>query len=264
MRIALRQGRDFTPQDGASTLPVAIVSRSFADRFWPGEDALGRRVERGAAPRLYTVVGVVDDVSDVGFGQAPAPTFYLLYSQNNVAITPTSLVVRAAGDPLALTGAIRAAVLSVDPAQPVDHVTTLDGFLADSLGPQRFRTTLLLMLGGLGLAIAAVGIYGVTARAVGERTREMGVRLALGASPRGLLSLVVRQALTAVAFGVAIGTTLAGAAAATLRSTLEGLERADIWSAVPAIGILAIVAAVAALIPARRAVAMDPTSALRT
>lgn len=263
MRMSLTHGRDFTPQDGASTLPVAIVSRSFAERFWPGEDPLGRRVERGANARLYTVIGVVDDVSDVGFGQAPAPTFYMTYAQSNVAITPTSLVVRAKGEPLALTGAIRAAILSVDPAQPIDHVTTLDRFLSDSLGPQRFRTTLLLILGGLGLAIAAVGIYGVTARAVAERTREMGVRLALGATPGRLLSLVVRQALTAVGVGLAVGAALAAAAGATLLRTLPGLEHADSWSVVPAVAVLAIVATLAAAIPARRAVAMDPTTALR-
>ena len=263
MRVPLLRGRDFNQQDGASAPAVTIVSRSFAERFWPGEDPLGRRVERGANARMHTVVGVVDDVSDVGFNQAPAPTFYLPYAQNNVAITPTSLVLRTRNDPLALATALRAAILSVDPAQPIDHVTTLDRFLADSLGPQRFRTTLLLILAGLGLAIAAVGIYGVTARAVGERTREMGVRLALGATPGGVLSLVVRQTLTAVGVGIAVGAALSAAAGMTLLRTLPGLERAESWTALPAIIVLVLAAVLAAIIPARRALAMDPTTALR-
>jgi predicted permease len=263
MRVPFVRGRDFNDQDGASTLAVAIVSRSFAERFWPGEDPLGRRIERGANARLHTVVGVVEDVSDVGFSQAPAPTFYLPYAQNNVAITPTSLVVRTSQDPLALAPALRAAILAVDPAQPIDNITALDRFLADSLGPQRFRTTLLLILAGLGLAIAAVGIYGVTARVVGERTQEMGVRLALGATPGGVLSLVVRQTLTSVGVGVVVGTGLSVAAATMLVQTLPGLERAESWTAVPAVVVLAVAAAIAAIIPARRALALDPTTALR-
>jgi predicted permease len=263
LRIPLLRGRDFREGDGAGAPLVTIVSRSFADRHWPGDDPIGRRVERGAVPRLYSVIGVVDDVSDVGFTQAPGPTMYLMFAQSNVAVTPTSLVVRTAGDPLALTGAVRAAILSVDPAQPLSSVTTLDQFLADSLGPQRFRSTLLAILGGLGLALAAVGIYGVTARAVEERTRELGVRLALGATPGGVVRLVMRQALGAVGLGLAAGVVLAAAASQTLLQTLTGLERAEAWSAAPAIALLAAVAAVAAAIPARKAVAVEPTTAIR-
>jgi predicted permease len=264
LRIPLLRGRDFAEGDGANAPLVAIVSRSFADRFWPNEDALGRRIERGATPRLFTVVGIVDDVSDAGFGQAPAPTFYVTYAQNNVAITPTSLVVRTEGDPIAFTNTVRAAILSVDPAQPLANVTTLDQFLGDSLGPQRFRSTLLAVLGALGLALAAVGIYGVTARAVEERTRELGVRLALGATPSGVVALVMWQALRAVGLGLAAGIVLAIAAGQTLLQTLPGLERAEAWTAAPSVALLAVVAAVAAAIPARKAVAVDPTTALRS
>ncbi len=264
MRIPFVRGRDFRASDAEGAPLVAIVSRSFADRFWPGEDPIDRRIERGAIPQFFTVVGVVDDVSDVGLNQPAAPTFYLSYGQNNVAITPTSLVVRTKGDPMPLAAAVRAAVLSVDPAQPIDNITTVEQFLADSLGPQRFRSTLLLILGLLGLAIAAVGIYGMTARAVGERTRELGVRLALGATPSGVLQLVVRQALGSVVAGLLAGIVLAGFAVTTLRSTLSGLEHAATWTAAPAVAVLAVVALIAAVIPARRVIAMDPTRALRT
>ena len=124
MRIPMLRGRDFAATDGVDQPWVAIVSRRFADQHWPGEDPIGRRVRRGTNPRVLTVIGVVGDVSDVGFSQPPAPTLYITFDQNNVAITPVSLVVRTSGAPLALTNALRAAALSVDPAQPIDSVST--------------------------------------------------------------------------------------------------------------------------------------------
>jgi predicted permease len=263
MRIPLVRGRDFTEADTLDARRVAIVSRRFADQFWPGEDPVGQGIRRGANRILWTVVGVVEDVSDGGFAQAPAPTVYLCFTQNNVAITPVSLVVRTHGDPAAMTSVIRQAVLQADPAQPIDHVTTLEQYMADSLGPQRFRSTLLLVLAGLGVVLAAVGIYGVTARAVSERTRELGVRLALGATSRRVAALVVWQAVRAVALGLAAGVALAIPAGAALLRTLPNLDQAEPWSTVPAVLILLSVAIVAAAIPARRAVSLDPTVALR-
>jgi ABC-type antimicrobial peptide transport system permease subunit len=202
---------------------------------------------------------VVGDVSDVGFSQPPAPTVYVSFDQNNVAVTPVSLVVRTKGDPLALVPA----VFSADPAQPIDSVTTLEQFLGDSLGPQRFRSMLLLVLGGIGLTLAGLGVYGVTARSVEERSRELGVRQALGASPAGLLRLVVGQALRVVAIGLAAGGALAATASGVLLKTLPNLEQAEGWWAVPAITLLAAVAVVAAAVPARRALTMSPTEAFR-
>ncbi len=242
---------------------MAVVSKLFADQHWPGADPLGRRIRRGTNPRWLTVVGVVGDVSDVGFSQPPAPTVYISFDQNNVAITPVSLVVRTKGDPLALVPAVRAAVFAADPAQPIDSVTTLEQFLGDSLGPQRFRSTLLLVLGGIGLTLAGLGVYGVTARSVEERSRELGVRQALGASPAGLLRLVVGQALRVVFIGLAAGGALAAGAASVLLNTLPNLEQAEGWWAVPAVTMLAVVAALAAAIPARRALTMSPTEAFR-
>ena len=242
---------------------MAVVSKLFADQHWPGVDPLGRRIQRGTNPRFLTVVGVVGDVSDVGFSQPPEPTVYVSFDQNNVAVTPVSLVVRTKGDPLALVPAVRAAVFAADPAQPIDSVTTLEQFLGDSLGPQRFRSTLLLVLGGIGLTLAALGVYGVTARSVEERSRELGVRQALGASPAGLLRLVVGQALRVVFIGLAAGGALAAGAASVLLNTLPNLEQAEGWWAVPAVTMLAVVAAFAAAIPARRALTMSPTEAFR-
>jgi ABC-type antimicrobial peptide transport system permease subunit len=154
-------------------------------------------------------------------------------------------------------------VLSVDPAQPLGNVVTVESFLAASLGPQRFRSTLLLAFAGLGLALAVVGIFGVTARGVHERTREVGVRLALGAAPAAVWRLVVGQAMRAVAAGVAAGAALAAAAGLTLMRALPGMEHARSASAVPAVLLLVVTAFVAAAIPALRAARINPTAALR-
>lgn len=263
MRIPLLSGREFSASDTTDQQPVAIVSRKFADQFWPGEDPIGRRVRRGTNPKPLTVVGVVGDVSDVSITDPPAATIYIAYSQNSVAIQPVSLVLRTAGDPRAMTSAIRAAVLSVDPQQPIDSVTTVEQFLADSLGPQRFRGVLLLLISGIGVALAGLGVYGVTARSVAERSGELGVRLALGATPGSLGRLVVWQSLRSVFAGLGAGVILAWLAGATLFSLVPNLQRGDAWITAPAVLALAAIAAVAAIIPSRRAVSLAPVAALR-
>jgi putative ABC transport system permease protein len=264
MRIPLLRGRDFAASDTLDRPWVAIVSRQLADRYWPGEDPIGRRVRRGTTPTELTVIGVVGDVRDVGISQAPEPTFYVPFSQNSVAVTPVSLVLRTGGDPLVSSGAVRAAVFSVDPQQPIDSVSTLEQFLADSLGPQRFRSTLLLALSGIGLALAGLGVYGITSRAVAERTAELGVRLAFGATPTSLAGLVIWQTLRVVLAGLATGAALAVAAVAALLRLLPNLERADAWVTAPALLVLAVVAVVATIVPARRALSSAPIVALGT
>jgi putative ABC transport system permease protein len=262
LRIPLLRGRAFDDRDGQGAPQVAIVNQSFADRFWPGEDPIGRGITRG--PRKVTVVGVVADVRDVNVGKPSSPTIYLAYFQNNAAVAPVSLVVRAAGDPLALTAAVRAAVLSVDPLQPIDHVTTLEQFLGDSLGPQKFRSALLGVLAGIGVIIAAVGIYGVTSRAVQERTQELGVRLALGATHAAVVRTMMWHSMRAVVAGLIAGGALAAIAATALLRALPDLSRSDAWTAAPAVMVLAITAALASLIPARHAASLDPLAALRS
>jgi ABC-type antimicrobial peptide transport system permease subunit len=262
LRIPLLRGRAFDDRDGQGAPQVAIVNQSFAARFWPGEDPIGRGITRG--PRKVTVVGVVADVRDVNIGKPSSPTIYLAYFQNNAAVAPVSLVVRAAGDPLALTAAVRAAVLSVDPLQPIDHVTTLEQFLGDSLGPQKFRSALLGVLAGIGVIIAAVGIYGVTSRAVQERTQELGVRLALGATHAAVVRTMMWHSMRAVVAGLIAGGALAAIAATALLRALPDLSRSDAWTAAPAVMVLAITAALASLIPARHAASLDPLAALRS
>jgi predicted lysophospholipase L1 biosynthesis ABC-type transport system permease subunit len=263
MRIPIASGRDFAPNDGLDQPLVVVVSRQFADAYWPGEDPIGRRILRGTNPKPLTVIGVVGDVSDVSLTQAPAPTVYIPFSQNNVATQPVSLVIRTAGDPLAASRAVRDAVLAVDPQQPIDSLATAEQFLADSLGPQRFRSTLLLVLGGIGLALAGLGIYGVTSRSVSERTQELGVRLALGATPMALARRVLWESMRVVVAGLAVGVVLAGMAMAAMFRLLPNLEQAEAWVAAPAILILTAVAVASAIIPARRAISLTPIDALR-
>jgi ABC-type antimicrobial peptide transport system permease subunit len=159
---------------------------------------------------------------------------------------------------------VRAAVLSVDPLQPIDHVTTLEQFLGDSLGPQKFRSALLGVLAGIGVIIAAVGIYGVTSRAVQERTQELGVRLALGATHAAVVRTMMWQSMRAVVAGLIAGGALAAIAATALLRALPDLSRSDAWTAAPAVMVLAITAALASLIPARHAASLDPLAALRS
>jgi putative ABC transport system permease protein len=261
MRIRQLMGRDFTPADRRDTPLVCIVSRSFADRFWPGENALERRVIRARSP--VRVVGIVDDVYDVGLGQAPEATVYIPYAQNSPPTAAVSLVVRTASDPRALVAPIRRAVLSVDAAQPLDAVTTLDRFISDSLGPQRFRSTVLLVLAGLGLTIAAVGIYGLTARSVVERAREVGVRLALGARPGAVWRLIVTQAMRAVLLGVVAGVVASAGTTTLIVKVLPDVTLADPEALVAAVGALVVTALAAAAWPARRAVRIDPIVAMR-
>jgi predicted permease len=261
MRIRQVAGRDFADDDRLDRPRVCIVSRSFAKRFWPDVDPIGRRVHR--ADGLMTVVGIVDDVFDVGLGQAPEPTLYIPYAQNNPSAITVTLVARASGDPMALVKDVRAAVLEVDRAQPLDAIVRLEDYLSDSLGPQRFRSTVLLALSGLGLMIAAVGIYGLTSRAVSERRREVGIRLALGARPADVWRMVVGASLRPVAIGVVAGVAVSIVATRALMGMLPDLERADPRAVAAAAALLAVTAFAATIWPAGRAVRVDPVATLR-
>jgi predicted permease len=264
LRIAELRGRTFDARDVASGMATVVVSRSFAEQFWPGADPLGRRLRRtGPNAPWLTVVGVVGDGRDLGYGQAPSPVIYTPYAQNNVAVSPVSLVVRAAADPAAIAPAVRDAVRQVDPAQPLANVSTLEAFLGDSLGPQRFRSVLLAIFGSLGLLLAVVGIYAVTARSVVERTREVGVRLALGGRPRQVWSQVAWSAVQPFGAGLLGGIGGALAVAALLAGVFPEVQATPRASMVPAVIVLALVGLTTAVAAARRAATVDPLIALR-
>lgn len=265
MRIPLRRGRLLAAEDAPPAPPAAVVNETMVRLFFPGEEVLGRRLKLGApgSPRPWlTVVGVVGDASDRGPGSLPRPEIYVPYPHQPAAAM--TLVVRASGDPRFLGGALRAAVRVEDPEQAVASVRTLEEVRAESVAPQSFAAVLLAGFALLALSLTAVGVYGVAAHVAGQRTRELGIRLALGAGRRELLSLLVSQSLVLALAGAGLG--LAGALASTraLVSLLEGVAPTDPPTlAAGALGLVALVV-LAAYLPARRASRLDPMWALRS
>jgi putative ABC transport system permease protein len=265
MRIPVLRGRVFEDRDDVNGSAVAIVSRALARQYWGDRDPLGRRLRRGSAPNVWlTVVGVVDDVRDVGLNQPPMDTLYTPYYQSSNAAAPVALVVRTAGDPRGLVPAIKRAVWDVDPTQPLSNVVTVEQFLADSLGAERFRAILTALCGAIGLLLATIGTYGVTARSVVERTREVGIRLALGGRPLDVWWTIAWGSLRAVVAGAALGVVGSAAAAAGLAALLPEV-RGGSWrfAAETGMGLVAI-GALAAMVAARRATVIEPVRALRT
>jgi putative ABC transport system permease protein len=269
MRIAQRAGRDFDSRDVAGGQLSAIVSESFAQRFWPGADPIGRRFHRtsagpaSAASSWTTIVGVVSDVYDVGYGQAPQATAYVPYAQGSNPAVPASLVVRTASDPMVAATAVKAAVWSIDGAQPLARIGTVDRFLYDSLGPQRFRSVLLAILGGVGLLLAAVGIHGVSSRVVVERRHEVGVRLALGGQPWRVWLRIATAALRAFAAGAGAGLVAAMLLMTPLARLFPETAGVSTRNAVFAAILVIISGITPALFAARRVSTVDPLTALR-
>jgi len=261
MRIRLRRGRVFTASDSLSSPLVAVVSQSFADRFWPGLDPIGRRLKRG--PAAMTVVGVADDVSDVDLLQRPAPTVYAAWTQTANVAFPMGLVLRTAGKPEALAQPLRDAIRAEDPLLALDRIQSMDTFLADSLAPQTFRTTLMLGLAFVGLVLGAVGIAGVTARTIAEQMPEFGIRLALGCAGRNLWQQVVLRQLRIVLSGVALGVALAVAAGRAVAALLPETAHFDAAVIAIAVALIAATAIVSAAIPASRVLRLNPLTILR-
>jgi putative ABC transport system permease protein len=272
--IPLRQGRDFTDAEIASAGAVAVVSEAFARLYWPGESPLGHSVTvfksaQGRAdfgqPIQMSVVGVAGDVQNGAPGDPPRPEIYVPFTAN--PWTHMNLVVRATGEPAALILALERAVLGVEPAIPIAgggaNFQVMDEQSARGLGAQRFNASLLGVFALSALLLAAIGIYGLMAYAVTQRTREMGIRMALGARPRDVLSLVVRQGMTLAVLGIAIGIVGAFAATRLLASMLYGVAPTDPATFTGVAALLAAVALLACWLPARRAAHVDPTVALR-
>jgi predicted permease len=274
MRVPVLQGRAFTDADGAGAPRVMIVSETLAREAWPGLDPIGRRIAccepaPEGGPSWKTVVGVAGDVRSRGPGETPRPEFYLPAAQAPAAswrwIQRTLyLVVRTAGEPESLVTPVRRVAAGVAPDAPLFDIRTMDDRLAGSLAVARFNTLLLSLLGALGLALAAVGIYGVVAYSVSQRTQEIGVRLALGATRGDVVAMMIRHAARPVAFGIAIGLAASAAVTRALTSQLFGVSRSDPVTFAVVVGALTAVALVASAVPARRAASVDPTRALQT
>jgi predicted permease len=275
MRIPMIGGRDVSDTDRRGGLKVMVINESLAKAAFPGQDPIGRRIAccegstDGKSPDYKTVVGVVGDVRWRNPGVVPSPEFYLPMAQVPPAawewIQRTMyVVVRTPLTPEAMTNPLRTAAAEVAPGVPVFSLMTMDQRLRDSLGTARFNTLLLSLLGVIGLVLAAVGIYGVIAYFVTQRTQEIGVRMALGASRGDVVRLVIGQAARPVVLGIAVGVIASAFLTQVLASQLFGVSAGDPVTFAAVSATLAIVALLASLVPATRAAGVDPTRALHT
>ena len=260
--IPLLRGRDFNAQDREGAPGVVIVNETFARRYFPGQDAVGQRVSlNGAQGPWLEVVGLARDGKYITLGEAPAPFLYQPLAQRHES--GMVLLVRSGGDPSALAPAVRREVQTIERNLPLTNARTMEELLNTSLFPARMGAVLLGAFGLLALLLASVGLYGVMAYSVSRRTREIGIRMALGARGGDVLRLVLRESMALVAVGVALGLLAALAATRTLAGFLYGINPADPAAFIAIAILLAVVGLAASLIPARRAAKVDPLVAFR-
>lgn len=265
LKIPLKRGRFFTDQDRPGTPLVAIVSESVAKSWFAGSDPIGRRIQLGPQQNpgpWFTIVGVVGDVRNVGYDQAPDRAIYLPHAINTDHYT--RLLVRTTGDPRRFERPIRAAILDVDPLQAVFHVQSMDDYVASSLAYRSFTLTLIGLFGTFAVLLAGMGIYGVISYLVGLRTREVGIRMALGAERFAIVRLIFRDVFMLLAFGLAGGFVAALALSPVLSHLLFEVRPTDLTTSASVAAILALVALLAGYLPAGRAAAIDPVHALRS
>jgi putative ABC transport system permease protein len=265
MGIPLRQGRTFSEADLQDSQRVVMVNEELARRYWPGQNPLGKRLKTGTDPKLpwLTVVGVAANVRTEGPDEGFEPELYIPYRQYPWLLDPRFFVVRTAGDPLAIAQAVRREVMALDSAIPIADVRPLDQIAGEPAAPRQFLMTLLTVFGALALVLAGVGVYGVMAYSVAQRTHEFGIRMALGAQRANVLRSVVTQGLLRAGIGLAIGGAAALALAHFMSSLLFQVQPTDpaTFTAV-ALGLFGL-ALLACYIPARRATKVDPMVALR-
>jgi putative ABC transport system permease protein len=259
MGIRILQGRALDPRDRADGQPVALINEALAKRYWPGQDAVGKSIisVHGAMPR--EVVGIVEDVHEFGPAQAAPLQIYIAYPQDPWGVISMTLAVRGSGSP----ATIRDAVREVDPDIAVDDIVPMGEVVSGSISAERFRTLLLGLFAGTAVLLAVIGLYGVLATIVASRSREMGIRAALGARPAGLFALVVGEGMGLAALGLAAGLLAALAAGRFFTGFLFEITPVD---SVTYLGVAALVLAVAfaaSALPARRATRIDPCEALR-
>jgi putative ABC transport system permease protein len=265
LKIPLKHGRFFTNQDGVVEPPAAIVSESLVRSRFTGLDPIGKRIQLGSQQEhgpWFTIVGIVGDVRNNGLDQEPDQAVYIPQ-----AVDPfhyTRLLARTAGDPMSFEKAIRAAIREVDPAQAVFHVQPMDDYVASFLSDRSFTLTLISLFGTLALLLAAVGIYGVISYTVGLRTREVGIRMALGAERVAIMKMILRDVLMLLAGGLATGYLCAITLTRFLSHLLFEVRPTDVVTSARVALVLASVAILAAYLPARRAAAVDPSQALRS
>jgi putative ABC transport system permease protein len=271
MRIAMR-GREFSARDNVDSPWIAIVNETMARRFWPGDDPIGKRIKLDLSPddQPREIVGVAHDIPSNPQQRKQQPAIFVPYLQARRLAGPIAFsklrltfLVRAQGDPMRLLPAVQRAIAEIDPNRPVNQARTLESILSDQVQYPRYYSMLLGLFAAVAMVLAAVGIYGVMAYVVEQRTREIGIRMALGASWPQILRLVVRQAIWIIAVGLALG--IGGAMALTrfISSELWEVQATDPATFAGVSILLVVVAVAACLVPTRRAVQVDPTIALR-
>ncbi|HEY9480391.1 MAG TPA: ABC transporter permease [Gemmatimonadaceae bacterium] len=268
LKVPVLAGHIFTEQEARNPRPIAVVDEEFVRRFYKSPaDAIGKRIWRGSATpndstRYVTIVGVVGHTKHEGLAAEARVQLYVPYEQFG-GMSRMDIAVRTTGDPTRYANAIRGAVRSVDKDEPIANVRTLDDLVSSSMGQRRLSMTLLGVFAGIALLLAAVGIYGVMAYSVVQRTREMGLRMALGAKQSDVLALVLRQGMQLVLLGVVIGVMCALAITRVMASQLYSVRPTDPVTFISVALLLATIALVATLLPAWRATLVDPTVALR-
>lgn len=261
MGIPLVAGRDFRASDNASAPHVALVNETAARQFWPGEDPLGKRLRFGKDSPWMSIVGVVRDGKYRTLGESPRP---FLYPSSQQLYTPfMTLVVAADGDEQAMLRQVRRELDALDPNVPIFKIATMSEHLSIMLFPARMGAALLAAFGALGLLLAGIGLYGVVASSVARRTREVGIRMSLGAQKSDVLALMVREGMTLTATGLAIGLGLAALASQLLKGLLYGIGTHDPITFLTVALVLGAIALVANLVPAGRAMRVEPNVALR-
>jgi putative ABC transport system permease protein len=261
--IPLQRGRAFTIGDASGSPLVAIINQSAARVFWPNEDPLGKRIRPDIVPpdQWLTIVGVVSDVRHASLNVAPQPEVYWPFLQN--PDRRINLLIRTTADPLNLAGAVRSEIRAIDRALPVSNLKSMDELLSDSVAQWRFYTLLLTAFAAVALLLAIVGLYGVISYAVSQRTHEIGIRMALGASPRDVLRLIINHGLVLTLAGVGLGLAAALGLTRVLKNLLFHVSTTDPAIFVGIVLLLAGVASLACYLPARRATKVDPITALR-
>jgi putative ABC transport system permease protein len=268
MGTSLILGREFTERDNAAATPVALISETVAHRYWPHSNPLGShltvlaRVYSGehSASRPLQIIGVVKDVRNYNLWR-PEPTVYVPFEQNPGP--SVLLVIRTGVPPMSIVGPVREAVRSLDKEQPVNRIRTMNEIVSQTYGAIRFPMTLLWIFSALALVLSAVGIFGVMSYTVSRRTKELAIRMALGASRREMLGLVLQEGLRVTLMGVALGLTGALVLSRVMAGYVYGITSTDPLTFAATSLVLTAVALLASYIPARRAARVDPTVALR-
>jgi predicted permease len=262
MQIPFIEGRNFDDRDQQKTQKVIVINQKLAQILWPGESAVGRRILIGADSRdPLEVVGVVKTGKYRSLAEDPKPYFYSALSQRRPAAM--TLVLRTNGDPLAVVGSVRTALHAIDPQVPMFAVKTMPVHLSWPLWGPNLAATFSLAFGVLALMLSAVGLYSVMAYVVSQRTREVGIRMALGANRRDVLRMVTGQGMKLAVFGVLLGLVMAIALSKVISSLLIGVSSYDVATFAVVSGLLTFVALIACYLPARRATKVDPLVALR-